>query len=135
VVVGLGEMGSIDADGVTQAVRAGVLRYLLHASDRYGEEQAGSPPTAPTADTAAPQARQPADRHQLGPAARRGRRRAGGHPGRAAGQPGFRPGRREPNARRAIVAELEFVEVYHDTAISAAHAVLASWARPSSELG
>ena len=34
VVVGLGEMGHIDADGVTQAVRAGVLRYLLHAADR-----------------------------------------------------------------------------------------------------
>ncbi|HRP66152.1 MAG TPA: CHAT domain-containing protein [Thauera sp.] len=38
VVVGLGEMGKLGADGVTEAVRAGALRYLLHASDRYGED-------------------------------------------------------------------------------------------------
>ena len=38
VVVGLGEMGSLGPDGVTEAVRAGALRYLLHACDRESEE-------------------------------------------------------------------------------------------------
>ena len=38
VVVGLGDMGRLSADNVRQAVRAGVLSYLLSASDRYSEE-------------------------------------------------------------------------------------------------
>ncbi|MBH3428875.1 CHAT domain-containing protein [Pseudomonas alkylphenolica] len=38
LVVGLGEMGTLTNDGVIQAVRSGVLRYLLHASDFYGSE-------------------------------------------------------------------------------------------------
>ncbi|ENO87204.1 CHAT domain-containing protein [Thauera linaloolentis] len=41
VVVGLGEMGRLGAEGVTEAVRAGALRYLLHACDRDGEEGGG----------------------------------------------------------------------------------------------
>lgn len=47
VVVGLGEMGKLSADGVTEAVRGGVLRYLLHASDRYGEERPTACRTTP----------------------------------------------------------------------------------------
>jgi CHAT domain-containing protein len=42
LVVGLGEMGGLGADGVTEAVRAGVVRFLLHASDRAGEENGGA---------------------------------------------------------------------------------------------
>ena len=38
VVVGLGEMGRLGPEGVTEAVRAGALRYLLHACDRESEE-------------------------------------------------------------------------------------------------
>lgn len=38
VVVGLGEMGHLGPEGVTEAVRAGALRYLLHACDRESEE-------------------------------------------------------------------------------------------------
>ncbi|RYU58189.1 CHAT domain-containing protein [Methylolobus aquaticus] len=38
IVVGLGEMGRLSADNVTEAVRSGVLSYLLHASNRYSEE-------------------------------------------------------------------------------------------------
>ena len=38
IVVGLGEMGRLSADNVTEAVRAGVLSYLLQASNRDREE-------------------------------------------------------------------------------------------------
>ncbi|MBL8436480.1 MAG: CHAT domain-containing protein [Zoogloea sp.] len=138
VVVGLGEMGSIDADGVTQAVRAGVLRYLLHAADRYGEECLDEP--APPADAA--RADTPlrlrlaslligtnsAARLDVADAARAVTL------GVLQANREFDQGAESRNAQRAIVAELEFVELYRDTAIAAARAVQALGGRLEADL-
>ncbi len=43
VVLGLGEFGSLSAGGVTQAVRAGCLRYLLACVDREGGSASAAP--------------------------------------------------------------------------------------------
>lgn len=51
LVVGLGEMGRLSAARVAEAVRAGVLRYLMHANDRAVEE---APPLGEARPGAAP---------------------------------------------------------------------------------
>lgn len=136
VVVGLGEMGHIDADGVTQAVRAGVLRYLLHASDRYGEECLDEP--APPTDRADAPLRlklaslligtNSAARLDVADAVRAVTL------GVLQANREFDQGAESRNARRAIVADLEFVEIYRDTAIAAARAVLALGGRLEADL-
>lgn len=42
VVVGLGEMGKLTSRAITETVRAGVLRLLLHSEDRCAEAGGGS---------------------------------------------------------------------------------------------
>ena len=122
VVVGLGEMGKLSADGVTEAVRGGVLRYLLHASDRYGEEQPDRPQ-----DDADPTLRlrlaslligsNSALQLDVGEAVKAVAL------GVLLANRDFDNGADRPDARRAFVAELQIVEVFRDTAISAAYAV------------
>jgi len=46
VVVGLGEMGPLAGDALSEIVRAGVLRFLMHASDRLAEERQHDDPMA-----------------------------------------------------------------------------------------
>lgn len=132
VVVGLGEMGDLSSREISETVRAGVLRLLLHIDDR-GREEDENPPHGPgekREDTSAPSLQLASlligynstinisleesvraitlgvleANHQFaqGPAGGRGRQ-----------------GKREP----AQVARLEFIEVYRDAAITAAHAV------------
>ncbi|WP_374475164.1 CHAT domain-containing protein [Zoogloea sp.] len=129
VVVGLGEMGRLTAGGVTEAVRGGVLRYLLHAADRYGEEQAttqsDNPPTGGdtlhlklaslligTNSALQLDVRESVKAVVLGV---------------LLANRDFANGDGSPNGdsktRRALVSELQFIEVFHDSAISAAHAV------------
>ncbi|GAB3245538.1 DUF7379 domain-containing protein [Chitinimonas naiadis] len=128
VVVGLGEMGNLSADGVTESVRAGVLRYLMHAADRYGDER--------KQDAGAPGERSQAtlklrlasvllgsnSAAQLDPA----------DSVRAIVLGVLKANREfaktnlnltEDGQVRAQVTELELVEVYRDAAISAAYAV------------
>lgn len=138
VVVGLGEMGHIDADGVTQAVRAGVLRYLLHASDRYGEECLDDPDPPTDSDKAEAPLRlklaslligtNSAARLDVADAVRAVTL------GVLQANREFDQGAESRNARRAIVADLEFVEIYRDTAIAAARAVLALGGRLEADL-
>lgn len=129
VVVGLGEMGRLTAGGVTEAVRGGVLRYLLHAADRYGEEQATTQPDNPppggdtlhlklaslligTNSALQLDVRESVKAVVLGV---------------LLANRDFANGDGSPNGdsetRRALVSELQFIEVFHDSAISAAHAV------------
>ena len=129
VVVGLGEMGRLTAGGVTEAVRGGVLRYLLHAADRYGEEQATTQPNNPppggdtlhlklaslligTNSALQLDVRESVKAVVLGV---------------LLANRDFANGDGSPNGdsktRRALVSELQFIEVFHDSAISAAHAV------------
>ncbi len=138
VVVGLGEMGKLSADGVSEAVRGGVLRYLLHAADRYGEEQAGSGTDKPDGNTLhlklASLLIGTNSALQLNVAESvkavvlgvlmANRDFAAGEDGSA----------RNTNARRALVSELQFIEVFHDSAISAAHAVSRLGSTLASEL-
>lgn len=42
VIVGLGEMGKLTSRAITETVRAGVLRLLLHSEDRCAETAVGS---------------------------------------------------------------------------------------------
>ncbi|MFK8331896.1 CHAT domain-containing protein [Pseudomonas sp. BJa5] len=49
VMIGLGEMGELTAEVVTQAVRSGVLRYLLSAVDQYTHAQHIVDPDKPEA--------------------------------------------------------------------------------------
>ena len=128
VVVGLGEMGRLSADGVADAVRAGVLRFLLHASDRNAEEQlrvASVGPLHPMrhrlrlaslliGSNSASQL-SPADSVK---AVVLGVLRANAEFAEGAQQ------RDDPAGAPVVqVGELELVEVYRDTAISAAYAV------------
>lgn len=138
VVVGLGEMGKLTADGVIEAVRGGVLRYLLHAADRYGEEQAGSTTDSPDGDTLhlklaslliGTNSALQLDVAESVKAVALGvlmanRDFATGEGGSA----------QNTNARRALVSELQFIEVFHDSAISAAHAVSQLGSTLASEL-
>ncbi|WP_338585513.1 CHAT domain-containing protein [Pseudomonas sp. MAG733B] len=49
LMVGLGEMGELTAEVVTQAVRGGVLRYLLNAVDQYAQVTRMDDPDKPDA--------------------------------------------------------------------------------------
>lgn len=49
LMVGLGEMGELTAEVVTQAVRSGVLRYLLNAVDQYAQVTRMDDPDKPDA--------------------------------------------------------------------------------------
>jgi hypothetical protein len=129
VVVGLGEMGKLSADGVTEAVRSGVLRYLLHAADRYGEEPVSD--QAHTVDDTLAQTSPPL---QLSLASLLiGSNSAAQLDvdesvkavvlGVLMANRDFDNGTGKQAARRAFVADLQFIEVYRDAAISAAHAV------------
>ena len=138
VVVGLGEMGKLTADGVSEAVRGGVLRYLLHAADRYGEEQVGSAPGTPDGDTLhlklaslliGTNSALQLDVAESVKAVVLGVLMA--NRDFAAGEGGSA---QNTNARRALVSELQFVEVFHDSAISAAHAVSRLGSTLASEL-
>lgn len=141
VVIGLGEMGRLSTEGVSEAVRGGVLRYLLHAADRYGEELAdaaadGTPGEPPEAlplklsslligTNSALQLDVPESIKAIVLGVLMANRDF------AAGEPGSAPG---AAARRAMVSELQFVEVFRDTAISAAYAVSGLGVRLKSEL-
>lgn len=123
VVVGLGEMGKLSAEGVTEAVRAGALRYLLHAADRYTEEAvAGGNTQADTeielslaslligTNSAAQLDGADALKAIVLGVLRANREFAEGAVGR-------------DGARRAVITRLELIEVYRDAALSAAHAL------------
>ncbi|WP_270068903.1 DUF7379 domain-containing protein [Thauera sp. WB-2] len=122
VVVGLGEMGALGAEGVTEAVRAGALRYLLHASDRYGEDHCDGRGRQP--DTAIPlrlasllvgsNSAASLDVGEAVKAVVRGVLLANRDYAQCA------KARRGPVGR---IVELELIELYRDAAISAAHAV------------
>lgn len=129
VVVGFGEMGKLSADGVTEAVRSGVLRYLLHAADRYGEEPASD--HAHPIDNGLPQA-SPALQLSLASLLIGSNSAAQLDIGESVkavvlgvlmANRDFDNGTGKQAARRAFVADLQFIEVYRDAAISAAHAV------------
>lgn len=129
VVVGLGEMGKLSADGVTEAVRSGVLRYLLHAADRYGEEPGSD--FAHPADENRPEASPPL-RLSLASLLIGSNSAAQLDVDEAVkavvlgvlmANRDFDNGTGKQAARRAFVADLQFIEVYRDAAISAAHAV------------
>lgn len=47
VIIGLGDMGELTAEVVTQAVRSGVLRYLLNAVDQYAQVKRLDDPDKP----------------------------------------------------------------------------------------
>ena len=121
LVVGLGEMGTLAAEGVTQAVRAGVLRYLLHASDFYGKETGLSP-----------------DAQGVALSLRLASLLIGTNSssqlsindsvkavvlGVLLANRDFTAGAAERGATQALISRLELVEVFRDTAISAAYAV------------
>ncbi len=122
LVVGLGEMGKLSADGVSQAVRTGALRYLLHAYDRYSDEWARSPAGIQgdylplrlaslligTNSSAQLEVAEAVKAVVLGV---------------LAANRDFALGAAGPDAHRVFIAHLEFVEVFRDAAISAAYAV------------
>ncbi|MNF24572.1 CHAT domain protein [compost metagenome] len=120
LVVGLGEMGTLSTDGVTQAVRVGVLRYLLHASDFYREGQQdiatqGMPLPLRLASlligtnsTAQLSVSDSVKAVVLGV---------------LLANRDFTAGAAERGATQAYISRLELVEVFRDTAISAAYAV------------
>ena len=115
VVIGLGEYGKLTVEPLTEAVRVGVLRYLLQFVDR---QSGAAPPTrARRGRSGDPSARLQFDHQHL-------RRRfcAGRLAWRVAGEPRVRrgDGMRDTHRRR-----LEFVEIYLDAAISAAYAIRA----------
>ncbi|WP_374493847.1 CHAT domain-containing protein [Zoogloea sp.] len=140
VVVGLGEMGRLTAGGVTEAVRGGVLRYLLHAADRYGEEQAGTQ-TGDASSQRAPLHLKLAsllvgtnsalqlDVRESVKAVVLGVLLANRDFANGDGTPNG-----DSNARRALVSELQFIEVFLDSATSAAHAVCQLGSTLKSEL-
>ena len=123
VVVGLGEMGTLSAEGVTEAVRSGVLRYLLHAADRYGEESI----TNDTRSDTSPTLRLSLASLLIGSnsAAQLDVDEAikAVVLGVLAANRDFDNGTGKQAVRRAFVGDLQFVEMYRDAAISAAHAV------------
>ena len=140
VVVGLGEMGRLTAGGVTEAVRGGVLRYLLHAADRYGEEQATTQPDNPPpgGDTLhlklaslliGTNSALQLDVRESVKAVVLGVLLANRDFANGDGTPNG-----DSNARRALVSELQFIEVFLDSATSAAHAVCQLGSTLKSEL-
>ncbi|MBR0565108.1 CHAT domain-containing protein [Azoarcus sp. L1K30] len=123
VVVGLGPMGKLAAAGVTEAVRAGVLRYLLHAGDRYGEECAlQADAVSPTATLELPLASvligsNSAAQLEIAESVK------AVVLGVLFANRDFNRSRAERGEREVRVARLELIELYLDTAISAAHEV------------
>lgn len=133
VVVGLGEMGKLGADGVTEAVRAGALRYLLHASDRYGEDHcdgrgrrpAGPLPLRLASLLVGTNSASSLDIAEAVKAVVRGVLLANRDYAEGA------KARKGPVGR---IVELELIELYRDAAISAAYAVSALDTLLASEL-
>ncbi|MBM4200045.1 MAG: lysophospholipase, partial [Gammaproteobacteria bacterium] len=123
VVVGLGEMGRLAAENVTEAVRAGVLSYLLHASDRYSEEcfeRAGGGPESeslPLRLASVLIGTNSASQLEVGEAVR------AIVLGVLHANRDFALGAARHRKAGAYVAGLELVELYLDTAIAAARAV------------
>jgi CHAT domain-containing protein/pimeloyl-ACP methyl ester carboxylesterase len=128
VVVGLGEMGELSSRDITETVRAGVLRLLLHADDRCADENSDTARDDGRGLTLASlligfnsttnisldesvkaitlgvlEANRQFAQGQAAPAGRRSRRKAARAPMR--------------------ITRLEFVELYRDAAITAARAV------------
>ncbi len=122
LVVGLGEMGTLSTEGVTQAVRAGVLRYLLHASDFYREESLQR-------DTGAHGTPLPLRLASLLIGTNSTAQLSISDSVKAVvlgvllANRDFTAGAAERGATQAFIARLELVEVFRDTAISATYAV------------
>jgi hypothetical protein len=127
LAIGLGEMGPLSGEQLAEAVRGGVLRYLMHASDRLAEERGRD-----AIGTAAP----PGDdtRNSLKLASLLlGTNSAAQLSvedsvkavvlGVLRANRDFADGRAAATAAAVQVAELTLVEVYRDAAISAAHSV------------
>ena len=121
VVVGLGEMGRLGAEGVSEAVRAGALRYLLHACDREGEEHcsAASDSVLPLRLASLLIGTNSAARLEVGEAVRAIVR------GVLLANRDFALGSGTRKAPRGRIVALELIEIYRDAAISAAYAVRA----------
>src|SRR5690606_34167487 len=121
LVVGLGEMGALTAEGVTQAVRTGALRYLLLESDRAGEdggkESPGEGQALPLRLASLLIGTNSSAQLDIEDAVRAvvlGVLRANRD---------FAAGAHARGASSVAVTCLEFIEVYRDAAISAAYAV------------
>ncbi|UVJ41798.1 CHAT domain-containing protein [Pseudomonas sp. LS1212] len=122
LIVGLGEMGTLSSEGVTQAVRAGVLRYLLHASDFYGKEQSESTSLAQGSALSLRLASlligtNSSAQLSIGDSVK------AVVLGVLLANRDFAAGAAERGATQAFISRLEMVEVFRDTAISAAYAV------------
>jgi CHAT domain-containing protein/pimeloyl-ACP methyl ester carboxylesterase len=119
VVLGLGEFGSLSGGGVTQAVRAGCLRYMLACIDREGI------PADATAAAAAPPLRLELSSLLLGQNSTANISIADsvGAIVRGVVEANHEFQRVRVNARQALIVKLEFVEWYLDAAISATKAL------------
>ncbi|WP_166359555.1 CHAT domain-containing protein [Pseudomonas akapageensis] len=122
LVVGLGEMGTLSSEGVTQAVRAGVLRYLLHASDFYGKETGQFVPATQGAPLALRLASLLIGTNSSAQLSINDSVKAVVL-GVLLANRDFTAGAAERGATQALIARLDLVEVFRDTAISAAYAV------------
>lgn len=122
LVVGLGEMGTLSSEGVTQAVRAGVLRYLLHASDFYGKEAGGIAPASQGAPLSLRLASLLIGTNSTAQLSVSDSVKAVVL-GVLLANRDFTAGAAERSATLAFISRLELVEVFRDTAISAAYAV------------
>jgi len=132
LVVGLGEMGELSSREISESVRAGVLRLLLHADDRTKEENAAMPSDRRGEDTSLKlelaslligfNSTINISLEESVKAITLGVLEANSQ--FSQGQAALAPESRKRNARApAQVARLEFVEMYRDAAITAAHAV------------
>ena len=130
VVVGLGEMGRLGVEGVTEAVRAGALRYLLHACDRDGEEHrsVADGGVLPLRLASLLIGTNSAAQLEVGDAVRAIVR------GVLLANRDFALGSGAGRLPRGRIVALELIELYRDTAISAAYAVSALDQTLASEL-
>ena len=121
IVLGLGEFGSLNAGGVTQAVRAGCLRYLLSSVDREGLAPDAS------ANHATPPLRLELSSLLLGQNSTANISIADsvGSIVRGVVEANYEFQRVRANARQALIVKLEFVEWYLDAAITATKALRA----------
>ncbi len=117
LVVGLGEMGKLTSREITETVRAGVLRLLLHADDRAREESQSGPLQLKLASlligfnsTINISLEESVRAITLGVLEANRQFAQGYGPDKSRGE-------------AAQVARLEFLEMYRDAAITAAHAV------------